>query len=453
MDSPTHETPSIQAHWTWHAALFAGLLWLLWAYSAAAAPARKVVEIVTPGGVKAWLVKEHSIPLVSIKFAFAGGALQDPDGKEGLAGMLASLLTEGAGDFDAEGFARRVADQGAQLAISGARDQVYGGLEALTKRWEVSAELLRLALVSPRFDTDAVERVRKQRLSDLELAENEPRSVAFNRWYAESSPAHPYGRPTNGTPGSVRAITLDDIKAQHRRLLARSSLRLVVVGDVDQAAAVRVLDRIFGGLPAEPTLKPVPTVDLHAIARPVVVEKELPLATAAFGLRSLARDHADYPALQVLGQIIGSGDFDSTLMEEIRVKRGLAYSVSVSLLNDTAASIMLGGMATKNESMGQALSVLRDVLAASAAEGPSQEKFENAKRYLTGSYLLDFDTNAKLAGSLLGIWLEGKSPDFVEKRNAGIARVTIQDVKRVAREVLAWDRVNVIVVGKPSMPR
>ena len=125
----------------------------------------------------------------------------------------------------------------------------------------------------------------------------------------------------------------------------------------------------------------------------------------------------------------------------------------MSLLNDTAASMMLGGIATKNENMGQALSVLKDVLAKTASDGPTQEQFENAKRYLTGSYLLDFDTNAKLASSLLRIWLEGKSPDFVEKRNAGIERVTIENVRRVARQTLAWEQFNVTVVGKPQMPQ
>lgn len=436
----------------WLSALLAGVM-TLFAYCApAASSARKIEQIETPGGVKAWLVEERSVPLVSIRFSFAGGALQDPAGKEGLASLLSSLLTEGAGDLTAQAFARRLADQGTQLTISSGRDQIFGGLDALAKRFEPSAELLRLALKAPRFDLDAVERVRQQRLSDLELAQNEPRTVAFNRWYVESFPGHPYGRPINGTLASVRTISRDHIKLQHQRLLARSSLRVIVVGDIGRQEAVRALDLIFGDLPAQPALKPIPKVEWHQLTKLVVVERDFPLATAAFGVPSLASNHPQYPALQILNHIIGSGDFDATLMEEIRVKRGLAYSVSVSLIQDTAASIMLGGMATKNENMGQALSVLKDVLAYTAADGPSLEQFDNAKRYLTGSYLLDFDTNAKLARALLTTWLEGKAPDFVEKRNGGIQAVRIEDVKRVAREALAWDRLNVMVVGKLSLP-
>lgn len=436
----------------WFAAALVWLSIMTSAGPAIAASMRKVVEITTPGGIRAWLVEEHSIPLVAIRFALDGGALQDPAGREGLGGLLSALLTEGAGDLNAETYARQLADQGTQLAISTARDQINGGFDALKRRLDASAELLRLALAKPRFDTDAVERVRRQRVVDLENAENEPRSVAFNRWYAETFKGNPYARPINGTAASLKAISLDDLRKQHRQLFARSTLRVVVVGDVDQQTAIRVLDQVFAGLPALATLQSVPKVEPVRLAKPIVIDRDLPLSTAAFGTPSLQADDPSYPALQVLNQIIGSGDFDSTLMDEIRVKRGLAYAVSTSLLSDPAAAVLLGGMSTKNESMAQAVGVLRDVLAKIAANGPAKAPFENAKRFLTGSYLLDFDTNAKLADSLLRIWVEGKRPDFVEARNATIARVTLDDVRQVARDMLAWDRFNMVIVGRPSMP-
>jgi zinc protease len=249
----------------------------------------------------------------------------------------------------------------------------------------------------------------------------------------------------------VRRISVDDMKAQHKRLIARSTLKVIVVGDIGRAEAIAAIDRIFGGLPAEAKLERIARPAMQGALAPVVVIKEQPLATAAFGLAALDSGHADYPALQVLNHIMGSGDFDSTLMEEIRVKRGLAYSVQLSLIHDQAASVMLGGMATKNENMREALAVLRTILEATAANGPTPEQFENARKYLTGSYLLDFDTNAKLGSSLLRIWLEGKGPDFIDKRNAGIDRVTLADVKRVARDILKPDRLIVTVVGQPKL--
>lgn len=412
------------------------------------AVARTVHELTTPSGIAVWLAEEHSIPLVALRFSFDGGALRDPPGKEGLAGLMAALVTEGAGDLDSQAFARRMADEGAEISVSAARDQVYGGLDVIAKRLPEAADLLRLTVTAPRFDADSLERVRTQRRSDLELAASDPKSIAFNRWYAESFPGHPYGRPVNGEPKTLAALTRADAVAAHRQLFVRRTLKVVIVGDLDKAAAIEQVERIFGSLPRGEPLPALAKVDVKAFSPALRITMNQPLATAAFGTAALAVRDPQYPALQVLRQIVGSGDFDSTLMDEIRVKRGLAYSVSLSLLHDQTASIMLGGMSTKNESMNKALDVLREVLSTIAANGPNDAAFENAKRYLTGSYLLDLDTNAKLAGSLLGLWLDGRTPSFIEQRNQLIERVTLADVKGIAARILEPSRLNITVVGR-----
>jgi len=418
-----------------------------------AAVALEVEQIVSPRGIKAWLVEEHSIPLVAIRFAFMGGAAQDPPGKEGLADMVSDLLTEGAGDMSAKTFKDKVSLLGTRLSVSSARDAIYGGLETLSKRLAPSAELLRQVLVSPRFDADAVERARAQHLTDLARAANEPTRVALDRWYVEAFPGHPYGRSADGTPETIPRITAGDLKAMHANLLARDVLRIVIVGDIDKRAAADTLDAVFGGLPEKARTKSVEKVDPRALPGPVVVDKDYPLATATFGLPSLRSDDPDFPALQVLNHIIGSGDFDSRLMEEIRVKRGLAYSVQTRLLRDSITSLMVGGVATKNEAMGTTLGVMSDVFADMARNGPTPAQFDNAKRYLTGSYLLDFDTNAKVANSLLRIQLDGESPDYLLARNRKINAVTLQDVRRVAENVLKPDRLVVTIVGRPKLER
>jgi zinc protease len=415
------------------------------------AQALKIDEVVTSRGIKAWLVEEHSVPLVAVKFAFAGGAAQDQDGKEGVADLLSGLLTEGAGDLNAAAFKRKLSSLGAQLSVSSGRESITGGLETLSKRLEASAELLRLTLLAPRFDPEAVDRLRLQRLNELAYAANEPRGIALDRWYAEAFQGHAYGRPIKGTEQSVARITRDDIQAQHIRLLARDTLKIIIVGDVDKNAAAKLLDAIFGDLPAKAQLQKSGRLEAQPVAAPIIISKDQPLATAAFGLASLGKGHADFPALQVLNHIIGSGDFDSTLMEEIRVKRGLAYSINTSLLHDSMTSLMLGGVATKNENMGEALGVLKDVLARTARDGPTTAQFDNAKRYLTGSFLLDFDTNSKIASSLLRIWLDDQGVEYLNSRNKAIERVTLDDVKRVARQVLQPDRLIITIVGRPSL--
>src|SRR5215510_11915290 len=250
--------------------------------------ALSVEELVSSKGIKAWLVEEHSVPLIAIKFAFAGGASQDPAGKEGLATMVADLLTEGAGDLSEEAFKAQVSSLGMRLSLTAGRDAIYGGLETLSKRFAPSAALLRLALTAPRFDDDAIERVRSQRLTDLAIAANEPNRVAVDRWYQEAFPDNAYGRPADGTPQSVMRIVRDDLTSQHAKLLARGVLKVVIVGDIDKAAAQAALDNIFGDLPEKGQVALLAKVDPRPPSAPIIVEKDLPSATAAFGLRSLA---------------------------------------------------------------------------------------------------------------------------------------------------------------------
>jgi zinc protease len=413
---------------------------------------RPVEQITTTSGVELWLVHEPSIPLVAVRFSFAGGALQDPRGKEGLGDLLGSLLSEGAGNMDAATFARRIANEGARLSFAIDRDQIYGGFDVLSSRLLEAMELLRTAVSSPRFDPEAIERVRSQKLAELDLALKNPRSVALDRWYAAVFADQNYGRPVHGELATLRAITRDDLLRQHNRMFTKDGLRVVIVGDVDRETAIKVVDHAFGGLQVKGDRQAIALQAPVQLSEPIIVEMNQPSATAAFGTLALPPTHPDFPALEVLRQVVGSGDFDSILMEEIRVKRGLAYAVSLSLLNDTVGSVLLGGMATKPENMPEAQRVLLDVLAQIARDGPSADPFENAKRYLTGSYLLDLDTNAHHAGSLLRAWLQGRDPGYLQERNRRIAAVALDDGKRVARETFEPSRLRRVIV-EPALQR
>ena len=411
-----------------------------------------VEQIESPKGIKAWLVEEHSVPLVAVRFAFAGGAVQDPLGKEGLVSMLSDLLMEGAGDLSGAAFKDRLSLLGSRLSTQAGRDAIYGGLETLSGRLKPSAQLLKLLLLSPHFSPADVDRVKAQRATDLAVAANNPSRIAIERWYAEAFPSHPYGRVVDGNPKSIAQLTPEDFKNFHRRLLAQDAVKVVIVGDIDKRAALEMLDDVFGGLPDKAQLMPVSKAQPRPLQAPVVVDKDFPLATAVFGFASLPVDHPDYPALQVLNHIIGSGDFDSRLMDEIRVKRGLAYAIETRLEHDAVASLVLGSFATKNQTMNTALGVLKDVLARTARDGPTQSEFENAKQFLTGSFLLDYDTSAKVASSLLGIWLDGEGSEAILARRERIRNVSLGDVKRVAGQVLKAEQLVVTVVGRPGAP-
>lgn len=414
------------------------------------ADAMKIQKVKSPGGLEAWLVEEHKVPLLALRFLFEGGSSQDPKGKEGVANFVSGMLDEGAGDLDALTFQKRVEDIAMRLSFNDARDAFYGSVETLTANRDQAADLLRLALTSPRFDDEAVERVRGQISANLAFAAKDPDRVAEKAWYKAAYGEHPYGRPPSGTAESVAAISRADLVSFARKNFARDNLKIVAVGDIDAKALGDLIDRVFGGLPAKAELTPVKYELPTAKGRLDVIEMNVPQSVAIFGLGAMKRKDPDFMAAFVMNQILGGGGFASRLMEEVREKRGLAYSVYSYLSPYRHTSLFAGGVATKNDEIVQSLDVIKGELKRMASDGPTAEELENAKSYLTGSYALRYDTNSKIANQLLGILQEDLGIDYVDRRNAEVNAVTMDDVKRVARKLLDTENLIVTVVGKPK---
>ncbi len=414
------------------------------------AHAMKITSVKSPGGIEAWLVSDRSVPLLALRFAFEGGNAQDPAGKDGTANFLSAMLDEGAGDISSSVFQERLEEIAMRMSFEDGKDTFYGSVEMLTVNREKSVELLRLALTKPRFDDEAMERIRKQLQASLIYAARDPDKVASNEWFKVAFPGHPYGRPANGTKDTIAAIKRDDLEAYRKRVFAKSNLKVVAVGDIDEATLAKLLDDVFGGLADKADLTPVPAHTLSEKGQQIVIEMPVPQSVAVFGAGAMARKDPDFIPGFVLNHILGGGGFASKLMEEVREKRGLAYSVHSYLYPLKKASIFSGSVATKNESIAQSLDVIRAELKRMATEGPSAADLDNAKKYLVGSFPLRFDTNAKIASQLLGFKSEDLGIDYVEKRNAQVEAVTLDDVKRVAKNLLKADNLLVTVVGKPT---
>jgi zinc protease len=337
-----------------------------------------------------------------------------------------------------------------RMAFEDSRDSLYGSFETLTANRDEAVELLRLAVTKPRFDADAVERIRGQLLTSLAFAAKDPDRVAAREWFAAAFPGHPYGRPATGTPESVAKITREDLKTYHKRVFAKDTLKVAVVGDIDAETLGKLLDKVFGDLPDKAQLEPVPFIEPKKGGNLRVVEMPVPQSVATFGLAGIPRKDPDFIPAFVMNHILGGGGFSSRLMEEVREKRGLAYSVYSYLQPYQHAAIFAGGVATKNEEIGQSLKVIRAELERMATDGPTPEELESAKSYLIGSYPLRFDTNAKIANQLLGIMQDGLGKDYMDKRNALIEAVTLEDVKRAAKRILSTDNLIMTVVGPPK---
>ncbi len=422
----------------------------LFAFTAPEARAMKIQSVKSPGGIEAWLVEEHSVPLFALRFAFESGNAQDPVGKDGLANFMTGMMDEGAGDLNAQKFQESMEEIAMRMGFEDSRDYLYGSLETLSVNRDKSVELLRLALNKPRFDADAVERVKAQLLAGLSFAAKSPDQVAAKEFSALMFPNHPYGRPANGTPESVASVTGADLQTFRKRVFARNNVKIVAVGDVDAKTLGLILDKVFGELPAKAELTPVPKIAPPTGGVQKVLEMNVPQSVATFGSNGIDRKDPDYIPAFVLNQIMGGGGFASRLMEEVREKRGLAYSVYSYLQPMRSASLFAGGVATKNEEMAQSLDVIRAELKRMADEGPTNAEWENSRSFLTGSYALRFDTNSKIANQLLAIQQDDLGIDYIDKRNAQIEAVTIDDLKRVAKRILKTDDLVIMVVGKPK---
>jgi zinc protease len=414
------------------------------------AHAMKIQTVKSPGGIEAWLVEEHGNPMMALKYAFEGGNAQDPAGKEGVSNFLSAMLDEGAGDLTSSAFQERMEEIAMRMTHEDSKDAFYGNFETLTQNREQAVELLRLAVNKPRFDADAVERIRQQLLANLVYADRDPEKVAAKEWFAVAFEGHSYGRPSQGTAETVKGISGADLEAYRKRTFAKDGLKVVAVGDITAEELGKLLDKVFGDLPAKGDLQKVPLTKPVAGGKEKRIEMNVPQSVAVFGLGAMARKDPDFMTAFVLNQLIGGGGFASRLMEEVREKRGLAYSVYSYIQPFRHASILTGGVASKTDAIGQSLDVIRSELKRIADEGPTPAEFESAKSYLIGSYALRFDSNSKIASQLLGLFEEGFAPDYVDKRNNLIAAITLDDAKRVAKRLLENDDLIVTIVGQSA---
>jgi zinc protease len=411
--------------------------------------ASKVERVVSPGGIEAYLIREPAIPFLSLALHFRGGSALDPAGKEGLAHMISGLLDEGAGDLDSQAFRVELEDRAIRLSFDAGRDEFSGQLKTLTGERERAFELLGLALSKPLFDAEPVERIRQQIQAELRRRAEDPDYLASLTWFETAFPNHPYSRPVQGTAESLASITADDLRQFVHDRLARDNLVVGVAGDVTAAELGPLLDRAFGGLPA--TSAPIDVAQAQpAAARTVVLRRDVPQSQVVFGQEGLARADPDFYAAYVANHILGGGGFGSRLTEEVREKRGLAYSVYSYLYPMDHAPLWIGGLGTANAMVSESIRLVRDEIARMAAGDVDGAALADAKTYLTGSFPLRLTSNDQIASMLVSMQVDNLGSGYLERRNGYIEAVTSDDVRRAARRLYHPDRLLTVVVGDPE---
>lgn len=426
--------------------------WAVAALVLAVLPARAEIAIqnvTSPGGITAWLVEDHNIPFTALEIRFKGGTSLDLPGSRGAVNLMAATLEEGAGALDAQGFAEARDALAAGFGFSAGQDSIGVSARFLTENRDAAIELLRSALIEPRFDEDAVERVKGQILAGLASDAQDPGVLATLRFDGMAFAGHPYGSAGEGTPDSVAALTRADVLDAHKATMTRDRVYVAAAGDISAAELGPVLDRLLGGLPAVGRQMPA-VAGWHLGGGVTVVDYPSPQSVILFGQEGLRLDDPDFFAAFILNEVLGGERFSARLMTELREKRGLTYGVSSFLAPMDFAQAFMGQMATANATVAESIALIRQEWQRMATEGITAEELAATKTYMTGSYPLRFDGNGEIADILVGLQMDGLPIDYPATRNARVEAVTLDDVKRVAARLFQPDKLHFVVVGQPE---
>jgi zinc protease len=408
-----------------------------------------IQKVTSPGGITAWLVEDHGIPFTALEIQIRGGTSLDPDDQRGVVTMMTGLLEEGAGDLDAQGFANARDALAARFGFNAGSDGIGISAQFLTENRDEAVDLLHLALTKPRFDADAVERVRGQVLSNIQSSLKDPDSIAVNRFDRLAFGTHPYGSDGDGTLESVASLSQTDIIAAFKGAISRERLFVAATGDITAEQLGAVLDKLLGDLPAKGA--PLPKRANWGLKGGVtVVDFPGPQSVVYFGHEGIKRDDPDFFAAYILNEILGGGRFTARLMTEVRDKRGLTYGIGSYLAPQDYAETMAGQFSSANEKAAQAIEIVRAEWQRMHDNGVTADELARTKTYLTGSYPLRFDGNARIARILVGMQADGLPLDYAQTRNAKIEAVTLEDVAKIAKRLLKPEALHFVVVGHPA---
>ena len=428
---------------------FVAAIALIWSSASLALAEVEIQEITTPGGITAWLVEDHSIPFTALELVFRGGTSLDQPGKRGATNLMMGLLEEGAGDRDARAYARRLEELAASISYDASDDDLRLSAQFLTENRDEVLPLLADTIHRPRFDQDALDRVRAQVISGLQSDQNDPNELASAALSLGAHGDHPYGSDGSGTVDSVSALTRDDIIAAHQGGLAMDRLYVGAVGDITPEDLAVLLDTLLADLPETGALMP-DDAPVNISGGVTVVDFDTPQSVALFGHEGIMRDDPDFFAAFILNHIMGGGGFSSRLMQEVREKRGLTYGINTFLVPKDHAALYLGSVATGNDRMAETVEVVRGIWTDLAENGVTQEELNAAKTYLTGAYPLRFDGNAPIARIMVGMQVTGLPVDYIATRNDKINAVTLDEVNAVARRLLQPEKLHFYIAGRPE---
>lgn len=415
-------------------------------FSSLAFASPQIQHWVAPTGTPVYFVESRSLPILDLRIDFVAGGARSPEGKAGVASLTAGLLAAGAGSMDEERIAGRLADLGALLSSSSDHDMASVTLRTLSYAEEKTAALalLETILSAPTFPEAVLTREKTRTIQSLKDAETRPAAIAARRFAQALYPHHPYGNVA--TPESVARIARDDLVAFHQAHYVARGAVLSIVGAISRSEAEAIAVQLTGALPAGAAAAPLPPVTLPQRATLKIAH---PAAQSHIhvGLPATARGDPDHFALLVGNHILGGGGFVSRLMQEVREKRGFAYSVHSAFAPRVQAGPFMIGLQTQRAQADDALKVVDEVLTKFLAAGPTAQELAAAQKNLIDGQALRIDSNAKLLANLALIGFHRLPLDYLEQFPRKIAAVTRDEVKTAFRRHIKPENLVTVIVA------
>ncbi|MEO0328929.1 MAG: pitrilysin family protein [Pseudomonadota bacterium] len=412
---------------------------------ATAVSAVEIQQVRSAKGINALLVEDYTLPILAMTFSFAGGSTQDPAGKEGTARLMTSLFDEGAGELDSVSFRSKLEENGIELGFSVGREQLSVSLRTLVQKQDIAFDLLKTALISPRFDISALERMRDAIRTGLKRGKTDPNTQAGKVLRESLFPDHAYSRPVSGTLESIDSINIDDVEAMHRKLVTRGDLTIGVVGAISPEELTKILDKLFGDISAQSDLQKVADID-PSLDQEVVLNMPVPNTSITVVYPGVKRNDPDFFAAHIMNHILGGGSFTSRLYEEVREKRGLTYGIYSQMATFDHTAYLSASTSTRASNRDETIKVIQEEITKMAKNGATQEELDQAKKFIKGAYAINnLDTSSKIARVLVAIQNQDLGIDYIDTREAVIDAVTLEDVNQIAKRLLSKAPTRVIV--------
>jgi zinc protease len=404
----------------------------------------------TAGGAQVFFVENHDLPMVDLSVEFPAGSAYDSKAKSGAAGMTQRLLSLGADGMNEDDIARGLADVGAQLSGTFNTDRAGLSMRTLSSSEERrrALDIFARLLQRPVFQEEVMAREKARLVAALNEADTKPDTIAGKEFYRLVYRDHPYALRGTGEVATVQQLSRQDLIDFHRRHYLAPRAVVALVGDLRREDAARIAEQLTAGLPRDggaaldlPAVTPLPATETHFVAHPATQSHIM------IGAPGITRHDADYFPLVVGNHVLGGGGFVSRLTEEVRTKRGLAYSAYSYFTPLLRQGPFLIGMQTKREQAQEALEVVRAILREFVARGPTEEELSAAKKNIIGGFPLRIDSNRDIHGYLAIIGFYRLPLTYLDDYVKNVEKVTVAQIKDAFARRIDPERMATVVVG------